>query len=175
VGNAKKKLSPIEFLKSMPTPVVTSDKMSIGGQAGGKHWTAAEVESRAEAAQQARRPKQVRLKPPAWMSEDALKVWKDIVRKLKGIELLDNLDSELLAIYCDAIVNYRICSTRLSAPLEPDQPRVPMDDLVKAMQAWARIVTTYADKLGLTPGGRARLAKRKAEKIVDAFADTFGG
>ena len=152
--------------------------MSIGRRTGGKHWTAAEVESRAAAAQEARRPKQVRIIRPKWMSEEATAVWKGIIQKLKGIELLDNVDSELLAIYCDAIVNYRNCSKRLSGvPLEgePVAPVILMGDLIKEMQAWARIVTTYADKLGLTPGGRARLAKRKAEKIVDAFADAFGG
>ncbi len=81
--------------------------MSPGGRAGGKHWTNAEVESRQEAASETKRERRVTLKPPAWLSEDALKVWKDIRNKLQGIDLLDNLDTELLAIYCDAIIHYR--------------------------------------------------------------------
>jgi P27 family predicted phage terminase small subunit len=106
-----------------------------------------------------------------------LEVWKDIVKKMRGIELLDNIDSELLALYCDAIVHYRDCTKRLGLPVhaEDDEKPAPVDDLIKATQAWARIVATFADKLGLTPGGRARLAKKKAEKIVDPFADSFGG
>ena len=158
----------------MPTPIKTADKMSPGGRAGGKHWTNLEIEARDQADEQSRRKRRVTLKPPAWLIEndDALLVWKDMVKKLRGIELLDNLDTEMLAIYCDAIVQYRNCSKRMSGT---NSDGAPIDDLIKAMQAWARIVTTYADKLGLTPGGRARLAKKKADKVIDNFADAFGG
>lgn len=162
----------------MPTPVVSADKLSIGGAAGGKHWTQSEVESRQAAGELAKRQKRVTLKPPVWLTESpaALLVWKDLVKKLKGIELLDNLDTHLLAVYCDAIVQYRECSRRMSHPQpNADGELAPIDDLVKATQGWARIITTYAEKLGLTPGGRARLAKRKADRIIDPFAESFGG
>lgn len=163
----------------MPTPIVSADKLSIRGRTGGKHWTAAEVESRQAAQEQAQRKSRVRLKPPSWLvaNDEALVTWKEIVRKLRGIDLLDNLDTELLAIYCDAIVQYRKCTQRLAMPQHSEDglPPAPIDDLIKATQAWSRIVATYADKLGLTPGGRARLAKRKTEKIVDPFAESFGG
>ena len=151
--------------------------MGVGSSRGGKHYTVAEVEARQDAQELARRKSRVRLKPPAWLSEDALKVWKEIVRKLKGIELLDKLDAELLAVYCDAIVHYRECAAQMGMPIhrEDGEPPAPIDDLIKAMQAWARIVVSYAEKLGLTPGGRARLAKRKAEKVTDPFSETFGG
>ena len=59
--------------------------------------------------------------------------------------------------------------------ISEDGVRAPIDDLIKAMQAWSRIIVSYAEKLGLTPGGRARLAKRKAEKMLDPFAESFGG
>lgn len=161
----------------MPTPVVTADKITVRGRAGGKHWTAAETAARQVGQEAAQRKNRVRLKPPVWLSEDAMAVWKEIVKKLRGIELLDNLDAELLAVYCDAIVHYRECSARLSQPArgEDGEPPAPIDDLIKAMQAWARIVVSYAEKLGLTPGGRARLAKKKAEKILDPFSESFGG
>lgn len=150
----------------MPTPVTNNLN-------SGKHWTKEELEAR-EAAVNGMKRRRVSMKPPSWLSEDALQVWKDITRKLKGIELLDNLDSELLAIYCDAIVNYRKCSREMVIVGDDGAP-VAQEDVMKATQAWARIVTTYADKLGLTPGGRARLAKKKAEKTVDPFENTFGG
>lgn len=163
----------------MPTPVVSGDKLSVRGRTGGKHWTAAEVQARQVAQEQGKRERRITLKPPAWLkeNEEAMATWKEITRKLRGIELLDNLDTELLAVYCDAIVKYRECSKRLAMPVhrEDDLPPAPIDDTIKATQAWARIVATYADKLGLTPGGRARLAKRKAEKIIDPFAESFGG
>ena len=145
----------------MPTPVTTNLDT-------GKHWTLAEKAARQSATEGIKRTRRVMLKAPDWLSEDALIVWKSVVKRLKGIELLDNLDTELLAVYCDAYVNYRKASKAL-AVVEGFDP-----ELAKAAQAWARIVTTYAEKLGLTPGGRARLAKHKSEKIADPFAEAFG-
>lgn len=152
--------------------------MSPGGRSGGKHWTKDEVESRQAAADQAQRQKRITLKPPEWLTEneDALKVWKDLKKKLQGIELLDNLDTELLAMYCDGIVHYRNVTKMLTEDVVNDAGEmVFQDELMKSAQAWARITMAFAEKLGLTPGGRARLAKKKAEKVVDEFADKFGG
>lgn len=164
----------------MPTPVVDASKMSVGAAGRGKHWTKAQVESRAAANEQATRQKRVTMRPPDWLKENepAMKVWDSIIRKLKGIELLDNLDTELLAIYCDSLVQYRHLTWVWSHPgkIQDDGEKPqPMDDLLKAVQAQARIVKMYAEMLGLTPGGRARLAKKKAEKVDDPFADSFGG
>jgi P27 family predicted phage terminase small subunit len=134
------------------------------------------VEAREAAAGKTKRERRVTLKPPAWLGADALAVWKDIKKKLRGIELLDNLDAELLAIYCDAIVHYRESTKLLGGrPVNDKGEPVFDEDLIKATQAWARIITMYADKLGLTPGGRARLAKKKADQQIDEFAEKFGG
>ena len=163
----------------MPTPPVTADKLAVGAKSNGKHWTASEVAARQEAGEQVQRKHRVTMKAPAWVKEnpETLKVWQEIREKLKGIELLDNLDTELLAVYCDAIVNYRESSKQLKAQIykEGEARPAPVDDLVKIQQAWARIMVSFAEKLGLTPGGRARLAKKKAEKIVDLFEEKFGG
>jgi len=160
----------------MPTPIQSADKLSPGGRAGGKHWTKAEVESRQNAADESARNRRVTLRPPAWLEGESLKVWKDIKKKLVGIELLDNLDTELLAIYCDAIVHYRDATKLIRAgAVNEAGEQVFNEELMKSCQAWARIVTAYAEKLGLTPGGRARLAKKKAEKVIDEFGDRFGG
>lgn len=160
----------------MPTPIQSSDKLSPGGRDGGKHWTKSEVESRQEAATKTKRERRVTLKPPDWLGEEALKVWADIRRKLKGIELLDNVDSELLGIYCDAVAHYRESTKMLrTGAVNPEGEQVFREELTKSCQAWSRIVMTYTEKLGLTPGGRARLAKKSAEKIVDEFGSTFGG
>lgn len=148
----------------MPTPIKTVDGMTPGGRNGGKHWTQEEVNRRKEAAEGIKHKKRVTLKPPAWLSEEALVVWKGILKKLRDIELLDSLDTDLLAIYCDSIVKYQAASKGMAT-----------EEDVKAVQAWARIVVAYAEKLGLSPGGRARLAKKRAEKPKDNFGDTFDG
>jgi P27 family predicted phage terminase small subunit len=166
----------------MPTPVKTADKMSVGGAAGGKHWTRSEVESREAAQLQARRRTRVSLKAPAWAKEnpELMVVWKDIVKKMRGIELLDNIDAELLALHCDALVKYRACTNQMTMNLkskgaEEGEKQLSFEDLNKVAQGWMRLAVMLAEKLGLTPGGRARLAKKRAEKIVDEFAESFGG
>ena len=82
---------------------------------------------------------------------------------MRGLELLDNADVEMLGIYCDAVAKYREASERLTR-VDKDGLIVGTDDDIKACQSWARLVASYAEKLGLTPTARARLAKRKAEK-----------
>ncbi len=150
--------------------------MSPGGRTGGKHWTKEEIEARQQADARVRRKSRATLKPPRWLKDEGLKVWKDIRKKLRGIELLDNVDSELLAIYCDAIVKYRNSTEMLDKKMVNNKgEEVFQEDEIKACQAWARIVSMYAEKLGLTPGGRARLAKKAAEPPKDDFGDKFGG
>ncbi|MBI4928317.1 MAG: phage terminase small subunit P27 family [Anaerolineae bacterium] len=161
----------------MPTRPVSADNMD----GGGKHWTKAELEARHAAADGSKRQKRVVLKPPPLVKEkpEVYAVWKDIVKKLRGIELLDNLDSDLLAVYCDALVHYRECSRRIGLPVHREDGEavspMAMSDLIKETQAWARIVAQFADKLGLTPGGRARWAKKQADKKLDPFEEAFGG
>jgi P27 family predicted phage terminase small subunit len=138
----------------MPTPPKRLENTS-------KHWTNREIEARERAEQGLRRSKRVVLKAPDWLSDDARKVWDSVRRKLRGIELLDSLDTDMLAIYCDAVAQYRNI-VKLG---------VLNDDLAKQAQAWARLTASYAEKLGLTPNSRARLAKKKAEsEPVDELA-----
>jgi len=154
----------------MPTNTVTAGKM----REGGKHWTAEELQAREAAEGEMRRTARPSLRAPEWMSDDAREVWEGVKRKLRGIEMLDNLDAELLAVYCDAVVHYRNASRALNL-VDDNGLSTATVDQVKAAQAWARIVATYADRLGLSPGARARLAKKRAEKTVDEFGETFGG
>lgn len=135
----------------MPTPPKSLENTT-------KHWTTRELDARDRAERGLKRSTRVTLRTPAWLSDTAREVWDDVRRKLHHIELLDNLDTELLAIYCDAVAHYREISIRIHADDVLD------DDLVKQAQAWARLISSYAEKLGLSPNSRARLAKKKAER-----------
>ena len=148
----------------MPTKPVTADRMSAGGKDGGKHWTAQEIEARQAAAEGVKRKGRITLKAPAWLSPEALKVWRRMLRQVDGLELLDNLDENVLAIYCDAVIKYREASRLVGInPLDEER--------VKSLQSWARVVAAYADKLGFTPASRARLVKKKADEIIDSFSE----
>jgi P27 family predicted phage terminase small subunit len=149
--------------------------MNTGAKGSGKHWTKQEKENREKAEESVRRKGPIKLRAPEWLSPEARKIWDQVKRRLKGIELLDNLDTEMLAVYCDAVSQYRQLSKKqitLVYDEEYKKPLLTIDD-IKALQAWARIISQMADKLGLSPNGRARLAKKKAQKEADDFGDEF--
>jgi P27 family predicted phage terminase small subunit len=156
----------------MPTPTVSHSKMAVGKKGSGKHWTKAEVESRQAAAEKIQPAGRASLRVPDWLGEEARKVWARVRKQTAGLELLDNLDAEMLGIYCDAVARYRQASKNLVVLNQKGEP-VAEEDRIKAAQSWARIVAAYADKLGLSPAARARLAKKRADDTADPFDEEF--
>lgn len=76
---------------------------------------------------------------------------------MKPLKLLDNVDADLLAMYSDAVVNYK----------DTTDP--------KDKQAWSRLALSYAEKMGISATGRARLAKKTAEQQQeDEFEQLLG-
>ena len=128
-----------------------------------KHLTKAEIEAReaAEAAYLPQRP--ARLKMPAAVKNDkaAAVYWRSILKRMAGTGILDDLDAEILGIHCLALSR----RDRLD----------PVDDL-KALLALEKQLLSYADKLGLTPESRIRLARKHAAKAADPTQadDLFG-
>jgi P27 family predicted phage terminase small subunit len=112
------------------------------------------------------------MRVPEWLSDEARRIWRRVLRQTTEVELLNNLSSDMLAIYCDALVKYRQASTGLVITND-DGEEVARDEAIKAVQAWARLIAQYADKLGFTPVGQARLVKKKADEILDEFSSEF--
>lgn len=157
----------------MPTKAVTADTMDIGRKGQGKHWTADEVTARQLAADKLKRKRGQKLEPPAWLSKDSVTLWHEKLHQVAGLnaasDLLDVLDTELLAVYCDAVIQYREIAQGEIDPRAKKKKPLSTDD-IKALQGWSRIIRDCAEKLGFTPSARARLVK----KIADKGADTFG-
>lgn len=157
-----------------------------------KNWTRAQRENR-ERAQQELERKFVRLTAPPEVNADpvAKKHWKNTVDRMKGITLLDNVDIDMLAVYClglsrlaqfraDAVEARGKSENLMRRTLEKFLAGEYGDDEypakviracltneaehLKLAQAQERIVLQYAEKLGLTPAGRVRLAKKRAEE-----------
>jgi phage terminase small subunit len=149
----------------MPKKVVSAATMQIGKKGKGKHWTKAQVDARREAAERMKRDEVLPLLPLTWLNKQAVDIWKRKLLEVKGLkaseELLDVLDSESLAIYCDACVQYSNVAKK---------KQKSVDD-IKELQAWARIISSFADKLGFNPSARARLVKKIVE---DPEKDKFG-
>lgn len=137
--------------------------MEVGKKGGGKHWTADQVAARAAAAAEFERAAPVEIAPPAWLNAAALAVWAETVKNAEGVKLLDKLDTDTLAIYCDAVAQLRKNASK--------KRRTVVD--ITLQQAWARIILQYADRLGLTPSARARLIKKAADAKIDEFGKKF--
>jgi P27 family predicted phage terminase small subunit len=95
---------------------------------------------------------------------------------MAGFEILDKVDEESLAIYCDAVARYREAAMKIREEgytTTNAQGGESVSPYVRASQSYARIMMQYADKLGLTPNSRARLAKKIADENTDPNADLF--
>lgn len=126
----------------MPTPHKTTDNMT-------KHLTQAERSARQAAESGLRRARQPRLVAPEWLGEEARKVFEATKRRAREYGVLESVDVDLLALYSNAVVQAH------KADIEQ-----------KDAQSWTRVALSYAEKLGISAAGRARLARKRAEEMA---------
>lgn len=134
-----------------------------------KHLTKKEREEREEASEKLKRAK-VKLVAPDRVKRnpEAQAYWKKYVKMLKGMEVLDDVDADVLGRLC--LMHAR--ADRLQETIE-EKDEMPLD-LISRIESTERNILAYAQKLGLTPESRARLAKKIAEKPAeDPDADLF--
>ena len=196
----------------MPAAVKAAENMT-------KHLTQAEREAReqAEADVLPDRGRAAKLKKPAIVSSNkrANAYWNQTLKQMKGLVLLDDLDSTVLAGYCSMLarrdqttllVNQLMKRLGVQDAVESgakrrksdaaltdrewedsarDTPIMTPDELVEAvskldtltgkLQTLERNILQYADKLGLTPSGRVRLAQKRAAAMGEAQTDDLFG
>ncbi len=196
----------------MPAAVKAAENMT-------KHLTQAEREAReqAEAEVLPDRGRAAKLKKPAIVSSNkrANAYWNQTLKQMKGLVLLDDLDSTVLAGYCSMLarrdqttllVNQLMKRLGIQDAVESGAKRrksdaaltdrewedsaqgapiMTPDELVEAvskldtltgkLQALERNILQYADKLGLTPSGRVRLAQKRAAAMGEAQTDDLFG
>ena len=140
--------------------------------------TNAEKEARANA-ESALRREEISLHIPKSVLRDsfAFEAWKRIVGDLEEIELLDNLDSDMLGIYCLTLSRLEVLNEGYDEYVERTGTTATAKaaEIFKEIISCKKILLTYAEKLGLTPTARARLAVKKAQqREADPDADLFG-
>ena len=181
----------------MPAAVKNSEHMT-------KHLTKAELDARLRAEEEVLPQRQrVKLKKPGFLSgnRQANAYWNQILKRMEGLALLDDLDSEMLAGYCSMLarrdqtillvsqlmdrLGVAGAVDKKNPPGEDSGPPMTPDALIEAaskldaltgkLQALERNLLQYAEKLGLTPSGRARLAQKRAQAAApDPDSDLFG-
>lgn len=167
----------------MPSQAKTLDNMD-------KHLTEAERAARAAAEEEVMPQREkTELKVPTVVNQDARakKYWDSILKRMDGLAILDDLDSEMLAGYVLMLsrrdrlakINQELMAqAKAKKDLEAMLEAVDkLDSLTGKLQALERNLMNYAEKLGLAPSGRVRLAQKRARAAAeetDPDADLFG-
>lgn len=111
---------------------------------------------------------------PRWLSPDAQREWRYIVRELRAMGLLARSDRALLAAYCECVAEYVACMRDIrengryyETEGGHQGPRPALTHSVKMLDAIMRIATRF----GLSPSDRARLAVPPQKQEEDPFAE----
>lgn len=127
------------------------------------------------------------MEKPAIMTKNAAagRYWRKVLERMEGLAILDDLDSDALGVYCVMMARYETQSKVLSQVIRQlkdagGDPETVADAVSKLdavsgkMQSLERNILQYAEKLGLTPSGRVRLAQKRAQAAAEARADPDG-
>lgn len=162
----------------MPNPTKATAAMD-------KHLSAEERQAR-DLAEQSVNPDRdvITLKPPSWLKGKGKKYWDTILARMAGTAILDDLDTEYLAIYCSQLAEREALQRDLDAARKVKKPETPDPDLIKSLNKQINDKDSRIDKsaseLGCTPSGRVRLAAKRAAEMMspsapaDPHGDLFG-
>jgi len=142
-----------------------------------------------------------KLKPPKWLGDLAKKEFRYIVSQTDSIDLLNNLDVHVLAVYCDTYEKYVECSRiiqedglitdkgytketervlkRGSKTVENERTvdySMGQHPLLIRQKDLFNILRSLQSEIGLTPVARAKIAMDKAyeELPKDSVHERFG-
>ena len=153
-----------------------------------KHLTKAEVEARQAAEAETLPARTAQLKLPRTLNKDpgAKRYWKSILDRMEGLAILDDLDSEMLAVYCSALSRkdslQALCRELMAQADKESDPEVrlelveKLDSLLTKVQNHEKVLLSFANNLGMTPEARVRLARKRAAKAAnpEPVDDLFG-
>jgi len=94
---------------------------------------------------------------PPWLGPSAVEIWNDIHRTMEATGVLTQADQMVLASFC--VLCAKIADAERNGEILP--------------ASYYAVMATTANKLGLDPSSRARLAKPEAPKPADEWA-SFG-
>lgn len=121
-------------------------------------------------------------RPPSWLIDATAKQeYKRVLKDLKKIDIIGNLDLSNLAGYCNAYAMYRKTVEQLSnAPLVVEKmsaggvPYEAENPLIMIQKKYAEEMRKFASMCGMTIDGRLKAATLKVDKINDEIEDEFG-
>jgi len=119
---------------------------------------------------------------PAWITDEAKRVWRRLVPLLKDMGILTTVDADALAGYCQTYARWRAAEEFLAKhgevyPIRDDAGRV------KCMQQFPQVaiarnlllvLRAYQQEFGLTPAARTRIQVNLGEEKPDAAKSILG-
>ncbi|MCD8124264.1 MAG: phage terminase small subunit P27 family [Lachnospiraceae bacterium] len=118
---------------------------------------------------------------PDWLIDDVARAeWKRIVKELKKIEAVGNLDRNNIAAYCNAYANYRRVTEELAGQSYTltrstrDGEIVVKNPLVDIQKMYSDEMRRFASLCGMTIDSRLKAAAVKTTKTEQEMESRFG-
>ena len=120
-------------------------------------------------------------KVPTWLGKEGKKEWKRLVKELKAINIVCNLDYNNLMAYCDAYEEYLLTAKQLK-----NEPKIieytnkagitnkVQNPLLKIKKDNSDEMKKYAALLGLTIDSRLKIATIKSTETKSEIVNEFG-
>ena len=116
------------------------------------------------------------LNPPKWLKDKtAVSEYKRLVKALKGMDMLGDLDANNLAGYCNAFANYLKASEELETLLISGEKGSYENPLISVQIKYAKEMREFARLCGLSIDSRLKFAAVKFNNIDNNINDEFGG
>lgn len=113
----------------------------------------------------------IKKSPPKWLQGDtARKEYRHLVKLLSENEFLGEIDSNNLAIYCNAFGKY----IELENEYQNAQDFDSKDKILKQMTVQSENIRKYSALLGMTVDSRLKFGAVKTRTVDDDIADEFG-
>ena len=137
------------------------------------HLTKDEIEKRQEQEKILEKLQSNKIRPPTWLGKVGKKIFKDIVKELKAINILVNVDIYGLAITADAMDKYIRCTIALHTEMlrvdEITNSGITQKEnpLVKTQIRYAEIFKKYSSDFGLSPAARLKIVQANTPELDD--------
>lgn len=103
--------------------------------------------------------------PPTWLSTGAKNEFNRLKKLLAPTEILTDADINLLAIYCDTLMDYKACNAEVKKHGRSVQEKP--NPFWREKQKLAPLLQKLGNELGLSPSARASLAINMTEETTD--------
>lgn len=117
-------------------------------------------------------------KPPAWLIDEvAIAEFKRIVKELKKIDIVGNLDLDNLGGYCNAFAMYiKVTEESKTCPSFYTTPKgtLAAHPIFKLQKQYSEEMRRFAALCGLTIDSRLKIATCKVEKQENEIQSKFG-